>query len=417
MSLSASFNAFVEMSQLPEDPELESNLHTPLLERANAVVFSPPVVELGAVPSPDSVASIDHSKRVQASKFALTYPKCDVLPSVALSKIVSHAKLAKIGFKHVVVVREKHKDGSNHLHCSVVLKKQLKYSDKRGKFWDFVTGGHGNYQRTRRVPAWLVYITKFDEDPKVFPDSFDVQAYISSNKKKQSYDKHEIASKIVSGQRSMSELISSHSAFLLMNGTKVESFIALCNARDAAQRPLVDLPRTPDIMWASEWSLAEQSIYAWLIECKHNIFSRGATHLRVLGSTGVGKTYLSCLVQKIFRVYSMPYAEHWLDEFDGSHNMIVFDEYKSQKTIQFLNSFCDGAGVPLSRRRMAPFVHSTYVPCLMLTNFTWDEAYSKAFNNNPKIKATLERRWTTVSVDEPTDIISLCKYLEHLCTL
>jgi len=78
------------------------------------------------------------------------------------------------------------------------------------------------------------------------------------------------------------------------------------------------------------------------------------------------------------RVYWWPKDEHWWDGYeDGAYDLIVLDEFKSQKKITDLNPILSGDPIPLSRRRSAPILKRDNLPVIILSNFSPEECYHK----------------------------------------
>ena len=86
-------------------------------------------------------------------------------------------------------------------------------------------------------------------------------------------------------------------------------------------------------------------------------------------------------VMDLARVYVVPLTEKWDDSFDDNdYDLVVFDEFKGQRSITWMNGFCDGSPFQVSRRGTAPFLKTKNLPCLVLSNFSIRMAYSKVDN-------------------------------------
>jgi len=101
------------------------------------------------------------------------------------------------------------------------------------------------------------------------------------------------------------------------------------------------------------------------------------------------------------RLYFVPTDEDFYDAYrDGCYDLIVFEEYKAQKTVQFLNKFCDGQPCPL-RQKGDQTVKTDNLPIIICSNFKMRETYC---NVDQAIFETLERRFEEVWLDKPLDI-------------
>lgn len=406
----SSFCAATEIVQISEEEIID--LEVLDLQRAEAVVF--PVIAAVITPPPeDAIAPLPINSRTQGLKYALTFPRCEADPQECLDRILAHGACSAVGFVHIVVAREHHADGGNHIHVSIVLKSKIRYPPNTPAYWDFVCGQHGNYQKTRSVAKWLNYVIKERVLIVSHPADFDPAAFVLCANNKKSYDKHLIAKKILTGSRDLHQLSVEHPAFIMMHSKLIDSFIGICNDRDIAQRPLAVFPLAIPVDIILRLNVFEQEIFNWLRICAQGLFSRNHQHLRIVGATGIGKTYISMMVQSFFKCYMVPYGEKWHDDIgNDAWNMCIFDEYQSQKTIQSLNSFCDASGAKLSRRGRPPFSHNRRIPCIMFTNFSWDQSYEKAFMRNEMLLPTLERRWEEVNVSRPHSLLNLAKFLD-----
>ena len=70
-----------------------------------------------------------------------------------------------------------------------------------------------------------------------------------------------------------------------------------------------------------------------------------------------GKTTMITNLEEWFNlsVYYMPKTEDWNDHYrDKEYDLIVLDEYKGHKSIQFLNPWLSNDPQPVSRRGKAP---------------------------------------------------------------
>jgi hypothetical protein len=90
--------------------------------------------------------------RANSKAFFLTFPRCDALPATLATHIKSLGTTS-----YILVAREKHADGSNHLHALTIFidKKNI----RNASFFDF-EGFHANTQTARDRQAVKEYITK-----------------------------------------------------------------------------------------------------------------------------------------------------------------------------------------------------------------------------------------------------------------
>ena len=84
-------------------------------------------------------------------KYSVTYPQC-LLDKNHVGEILRQWQDAKA----VVVAKEKHKEGGNHLHAYIEFKTRNR---RQTELFD-VEGCHGNVQGCKNTKNWLEYITK-----------------------------------------------------------------------------------------------------------------------------------------------------------------------------------------------------------------------------------------------------------------
>ena len=93
-------------------------------------------------------------------------------------------------------------------------------------------------------------------------------------------------------------------------------------------------------------------------------------------------------------VYDMPRDEEFYDDFeDGCFDLVVLDEYKANKKIQFLNAWADGQPFPL-RQKGRQSVKTDNLPLIIVSNYSIEEVYKPGVGRD-----ALVDRFTQVFVD------------------
>lgn len=352
--------------------------------------------DLGTQPliPPPAQTPIQPGSRVRGVKFALTYPQCDTSMQVALGNI-----MGRYGsdVKWCVVAEEKHADGSPHLHVALYLEKRLSYTDHGGHFWDFVVGKKGNYQKMRNPLAWLRYVIK--DGRYVSSPGFDPKAFLSRGAKKKGPTSDAVARLMLEGERNIIDLTGQFPGFMLRNLGKVEAFKTMLDLDDEAQKPLASL----DGLSSEGLPAHLRRIVDWikLIPTRRTARRQDWRHLRIEGPTGLGKSSLLFELDRFLRVYSFPYKTDFFCSFDDAvHDLVVFDEFRSQVTPTFLNQFSDGLNMNLRRKGLAPRVHKVMTPCILLSNYTWEYSYPKLAEENPDVLRACIRRFETVQLSQ-----------------
>ena len=145
--------------------------------------------------------------RLEAKRLALTYPKCS-LPRDR----VAVALRAVLDVEWIVVAQEKHEDGDFHLHCAVLLNKQLRTRDSR--LMD-IEGHHPNIKVMTNVRGWLTYLTKEDSTPYAY--GVDVQAILAKKE-----GKFDIIAKRLSEVHSIQQIYTDDPGFVMRHRKMME---------------------------------------------------------------------------------------------------------------------------------------------------------------------------------------------------
>lgn len=122
----------------------------------------------------------------------------------------------------------------------------------------------------------------------------------------------------------------------------------------------------------------------------------------ISGPTGFGKShFLMELIKRGIRTYVMPLDEDFYDDYyDEEFDLIVLEEYRSQKTIQFLNRIADGLPQTL-RKKGSQYLKKKKLPILVLSNYIPSTSYHKSARD---IVATIERRFEVINLIERLDM-------------
>lgn len=328
--------------------------------------------------------------RLSGKTLFLTYPRCDMTPQDALEAVKS--KLQTHSPTWTVVAREKHEDGANHLHMCIRLSKR--WTSRRSDALDMITGQHGNYRVAKVVKAVLKYITKEDD---WVADGIDVKAYLAPKKRKRKVS-DSVAGMITEG-KSIMEINREMPGYVMINMRKIQeyqSWIAIKRRRAAL------IPWTP-LQIDLGMSISDIAISTWL---NNNIMDRerpfSKTQLFIHGPTEHGKTTLIINLRRRLSIYDVPLDEQFYDYFDNdSYDLAIIDEFKGQKTIQWMNRFLDGSPMTL-RKKGAQLLKTHNIPTIILSNYSPRECYP---NVDELRFATIARRLHVVELSSPINVL------------
>ncbi len=338
-------------------------------------------------------------RRIRAKKFFLTFPKSNVDASVALNKIVE-----RFNVKWCVVSNELHSDGSPHLHVALWLIDEISFNDPL--FWDFITGKHGNYKVMKLPVKCVEYVIK---EGKFVSYGFDPEQYISSSKKHNVPMNQLVAEKILDGY-SFDDLVKDHAGYVLTNGDKILRFMShIAETKDKGDK----------LKWNGCVSLTSstphQLIVDWLNENVSQTRDFKQKQLFVYGPPDKGKTSLIMELEKSLNIYHMSQFEDWYDSFfNGRYDLVVLDEFRGGKSIQFLNMWMQG-GVFCIKKKGSQYVKRDNLPMIILSNLSLDDCYAKALERYSVCLDALRARLLEIEVNEFIDIsLNKSKFLSLL---
>lgn len=317
--------------------------------------------------------------RIQSKSIFLTYPQCDYPLAEFHANIVAFFRSRSIAIAHGVVCRENHEDGNFHLHAAISLLIPLDSRDVR--VFDALAGGkHPNIDgRFRKgVKAAYEYVMKEGNYLALPDESFSLLDFLATKKKE---SMSEIVVRNLRDGKNLDELDDQLPAYMLQNLKKVQdyaNFLSLKKRRSefamAQQRKVCVEPAEG---FSSGWNL---ELASWLTKNIRQPRSHRQVQMWVKAPPGAGKTSLIMRLEEMFglSIYFWPRDEKWWDAYaDGCYDLIVLDEYRSQKMITELNPILSGDPTPLSRRNSCPLVKRDNLPVIVLSNFRPEDCYTK----------------------------------------
>lgn len=305
---------------------------------------------------------------------------------------------------HYLIGQEKHADGHFHLHCfversSMIESRNNRYFDLE---WPDATGEvityHPNITSPRDRQHVKDYIRKDDKDPAIWPADWAIDEPLPKKSKWA-----EATPMLLNGD-SAETILKSMPTFVLGNLKKVQeatAFIANIKAQELIP-PLAEfLTWALPLDFVGKQGLPFHTIWNAL---RDNLANKGfgREQLYLHGPTGIGKsTFLLHLMQCI-RTYVIPTEDfycHWSDQlFDLS----VMEEFKGQKSIQWLNQWLDGATLNVRKKGVPGTLKTNPVPTLLLSNFDINTADVYPNMQESVSIGTLRRRLRSLPVDQET---------------
>jgi len=284
-----------------------------------------------------------------------------------------------------LVTEEDHKDGTPHLHAFLQFRKRKNF--KTPDCFDFIGGQHGNYQVTKSVRAWVEYCTK---GPNYVAKGVDVEAI----KAKKAPKNEAVARSIMEG-KSLAEINEVSPGYVMINKRKIEEYESWVKCEQSKKQKIEW--KAPSLEGLTDTNL---QIATWICSNIRQSRKFKAPQLYIHGPRNLGKTSLVEWLEKSLAVYHMPTTEEFYDQYSDDYDLVVIDEFKGQKTIQWLNQFLQGSPMPI-RKKGSQGMKLKNLPVLILSNYRLSECYVKAANDGRL--NTLECRLEIVEIDSFID--------------
>jgi len=299
------------------------------------------------------------------------------------------------GLLWAVVAQEKHQDGELHLHVGIEVKKKLDITNKTDL--DCLTGQHGNYQAMKNMIKTLEYLTKEDEAPLCH--GINIQDVLLASRNHKSGKATLVAQQMMQG-KTVKEVAEEHPGFFMMNRKKVEDYATYLETQSMkAKLKEWQVPDVNAMELPEGWYPELNRILDWL---KDNVRNPnrppGAKHLYIQGPTEMGKSSLINKLREYLAVYDIPQGEDFYDYYeDDIFDIAILDEFKANKTVQWMNSWLQGFPMTLRKKGCQQYKRQN-LPTVILSNYSVEESYHKKTYQQLE---PLLRRLQIISIDAP----------------
>jgi len=325
--------------------------------------------------------------QLQGKKFFLTFPQNTTAKETALANIKLHLP----EYLWVMISQEKHQDGETHLHIGIEFKEKLR--TRKVDYFDCIASKHGNYQTMRSAAGTVEYLKK--EDPEPLCDGA-----VPSESKQKVKTTDTIANKLDAGA-TLEEIRSEYPGFFMMHKRKIEELEGYI----AMKRMKTNLEPFPGRFMYAGSSLDTATITDWLNSNVATDVPRPfkSAQLYIHGPRNSRKTSLITYLSKWFRIYWVPKDElFYCDYDDNEYDIIVFDEFRMQKNLQWLNSFIEGAPVLVRKKGTKGIMKRKNLPVVFLSNYSYETMIA-----DPDERALFDCRVKTVTLTSPIDLDNL----------
>lgn len=347
--------------------------------------------------------------RLSSRSLFLTYPQCNRSMEEMLNDIV---EIFNEDLEVAIVASECHQDGNLHRHCLMRFKRKM---DLRGQKWidllDKIGGKHGNYQGARRPAEVFKYVTKegvwISYPENLSLDELKKDFGLSSKK-----SKSEEVAKMIKEGKTLKEVDQVHPGYLMMNLGRIQSYQEWLKSTSMVQTtspfpgqvpPGIHLDHNHRLIL----DFLMEKVVSLMMETTSNkkvtnpVKQNG---LFVTGPTAIGKSHFLTELQRYFRLYFIPMDEDFYDFYeDGKYDLIIMDEFKHQKKLQWMNKLLDGTPMVL-RKKGGQILKTDPLPVMICSNYSLSECFPKVYETNMALYETIKRRLQEVSFhgeDEP----------------
>lgn len=316
-----------------------------------------------------------------------TFPQCTRSKEDALEAI----QRGVYPVDWAVVAHELHESGDHHLHILIQFRNRV--HTVMPDCFDYIGGKHGNYQTVRSVRACAKYVSK-SKDYVTF--GIDVATLITGASGSKGV-KHAECAALILGGTGVDGVLEWNPGFFMMNKRKIEDFISHVEITRARKRPKKWL-----LLDSSRQLAHVRTIVDWLNRnlCV-TIRPFKQEQLYIYGPPGMGKTSLVDVLSQYCSIYHVPIDEEFYDDYNDDYDLAIIDEFKGQKTIQWLNLFLAGGTMNMRRKGVKPFLKHKNIPVIILSNFSVDEVYHKVAEIR---RNSLKCRLFEVQVEEFIDV-------------
>jgi len=312
--------------------------------------------------------------RLVAKNIFLTYPQCSAPKAYCLEQLKK--LFNKYEIKYIIVCEENHADDlGKHLHALVQLKRKPNFRNPR--FADFSWTGedkirksyHGDYKTAKHAYESMEYIKK-DGNYLEEGDAPDTKNLKGRSKSLE-------VAQMVMDKKPILDIINSDPGFFMTqmkNILSFKQFLQMISPVDLISwspvRTVLTCPaRTID------FTLPEKEVATWLFTNIMQPRKHRQSQLYLYGPPACGKTSFYIVLLKFLRIFKIVYETDFLELYgDDYYDLMIFDEFKGQKKITFLNSLIDGTP-KIYNVKFATVPKNKNLPAIFLSNLSPFEVY------------------------------------------
>nr|WAE43219.1 MAG: replication associated protein [Cressdnaviricota sp.] len=352
--------------------------------------------------NPGCRASTGKFRLQSCKRIALTYAQCQLDPQVCVDELRLLCRYYEPDL--IIVGQEQHQKGGLHLHAYVRLARELSTRDQH--FFDIKRNVHLNdedyhavyhpkIESVRDEVAWEKYVCK-DGDYRCFPAWYhpDCASKEVAQQQKKSTKCDQVAQMIMKEGKTPAQVREALPAFFIFHTKQVYEFYHTYLAEKDAKhmRNLFNCLTS----FAGDGVLDNQRIAGWLNDHVVKQHEFRSPCLWIWGGTKIGKTQLAEQLRSLgVNTLVVDYASHFYNGISEATQLIVFDEFKAQRSITEMNKLCDGSRCQLDTKG-SYYQLTKPLPVLVLSNFAIGDAYHNAELENSAWLDTLRGRFIEI---------------------
>lgn len=325
----------------------------------------------------------------------LTYPQCTIDKSEMLQHLITLLidKTPKI----IVAHENHHKTEGQHLHVYIQCETAITTHNER--YFDYKSY-HPNIKLVTKREGIIKYCCK---DNDITTHNIDVSSYLNDIQKHKNHLSNEVASSIQHGT-TFSEISKKYPGFAMIHRRVIMETI-----NDYEQNKLNEERKSK---WskiakftAGDGDFTNMRIAGWINDHILQPHKFRDQCLWIKGPTKCGKSSLiQFLHNQGLNILMVDVSSGFYDGISNNTQLIVFDEYKAQKTITEMNKLCDGSLCRLNIKGSS-YQLTKPIPVIVLSNFSIKEAYH---NSDQQHLDTLIGRFLYLEITEHAHIRINC---------
>jgi len=332
---------------------------------------------------------------MHCKNFGLTYPQCNVNKDELLNFLIAKHNDSTI----VVCEEDHHETEGKHLHAAIMLEKQIKICKQDA--YDY-KGFHCNIQSTRNTTDWLKYVCK-DGNYIVYPPTFDVDNLLNNRKKKVATISAKIDADIKKGA-TLKDIYIDYGPYMVLHDHQIRQYYNSMQEQKLIEENKIKWALRTKFIAGSTKDFNNARIAGWLNDNLLQTHKFRQDNLWITGPTKCGKTTLIEKLQDAgCNIHNVDLDSHFYDGLTEDTQLIVFDEFKAQKSITQMNKICDGSRCRVSIKGSS-YKFTKPIPVIVLSNYTLEECYCGSDEHRLE---TLKGRFIHLTIADNEKIVIL----------